>query len=353
MTERDLTRILTDSVQDVHLSDDARRRIRLAAKEGPQVKKKMNAALALVLGLMMLTTAGLAANLGMFDFLTERMGAQALPGATSVTDLALAETDVAAFYVTEAAFDGRGASVMVKVVPKDEKTFLIGEGGYMLEDPAICITGDAAHENMTIAEYVKSQGYEQLYEVSGTFLNADGSISVVDQRDGSGLTLVYGFAVSGEKASLSFEGMTCPYDSEGNLDPAQGQRTEPASFTLKAEAPLWTAQVTEPADVPEAGIRIDRVTLTGTKLGTYAEIAVTIMDTETCQPVSLRLVDADGQGLRPGMTFLGGESIVVSGTEQLVKDCVAPLESAPEVLHLSFYDFETNTETFIGLPVSK
>ena len=57
MTERDLQRVLSNSVQDVHLSDEARRRIRLAAKEErPVTSKKF---VAIVLAVMLALTVRL------------------------------------------------------------------------------------------------------------------------------------------------------------------------------------------------------------------------------------------------------------------------------------------------------
>ena len=55
MTERDLERVLIQSVQDVHLSDAARRAIRLSAKEERPVtsKKFVAIVLAVVLALIL------------------------------------------------------------------------------------------------------------------------------------------------------------------------------------------------------------------------------------------------------------------------------------------------------------
>lgn len=61
MTERDLQRVLTQSVQDVHLSDEARRQIRLAAKEERPVRMKKFVAIALAMLMLLTTTAAMAA----------------------------------------------------------------------------------------------------------------------------------------------------------------------------------------------------------------------------------------------------------------------------------------------------
>jgi len=63
MTERDLTRVLTQSVQDVHLSDEARRAIRLAAKEEQPVKMKKFVAIVLAVMLMLSATVAVAATM--------------------------------------------------------------------------------------------------------------------------------------------------------------------------------------------------------------------------------------------------------------------------------------------------
>ena len=71
MTERDLERVLAQSVQDVHLSDAARRHIRQATreKEANPVKMKKFVAIALAMVLALSATVAVAAELGMFDFL--------------------------------------------------------------------------------------------------------------------------------------------------------------------------------------------------------------------------------------------------------------------------------------------
>ncbi len=353
MTERDLSRVLHAHVEDVHLSDDARRAIRLAAKEEPKVKKKMNVALILLVALMMLTTAGVAANLGMFDFLAKHMGTQVLPGASSVTDLALAETDVATFTVSEAAFDGYGASVMVKVTPKDEKTFLIGEGGYMLDDLALCITGDESMGEMTILEYAKQQGYEQFVTVNAQFQNIGSDmVSVVDEWINNELIWVYGFEASGEEITLDFEGMTIPFDSKGNLDWTRDQRTAPASFTLKAAAPLWTAKAEKTIEMPEFGIRIEEASLVGTPLSTYVEVKGTVTDAAAAERVSIRVTDAQGTELRPGATLRVGTESKQDGKLVAKQDAV-PMESAPDTLYLLVRDYKTNTDVYVEMPIAK
>lgn len=352
MTERDLTRILTAYVQDVHLPEDARRNIRLAAKEEPKVKKKFNAAIVLVVVLVMLTTVGVAANLGMFDFLARHTGTQVLPGATSVTSVGLAETDLATFTISEAAFDGRGASVMVKVTPKDEKTFLIGEGGFGPDDPALCIIRDESLGEMTIWEYAKSHGYENIVVVNGMFINERDCMSVVDDWQDNELIWVYGFEASGDEVVLNFEGMTIPFDSEGNLDWTRDQRTATASFTMKASAPLWTARAKEAVEVPDCGVRIEEVNLTGTVLATYVEIRATITDEAAAELIGFRPTDAEGTELRPGSTLIGGHGSDKDG-ELYSIDCVVPMESAPDTLYLTVRNYRTNTDTLLTLPLDR
>ncbi len=351
MTEHDLRRVLTDHVAPVCLPDDARRRIRQAAKEEPQVKKKLSMALVLTLVLVMLSSIALAASMGMFDFLEKRMGTKVLPGTTTVTDIALAETDYATFTICEAAFDGRGASVMVRVTPKDARTFLIGEGGYMLDDPAICITNDPAHEGMTILEYATSQGYEQIVSVNAEFMNV-GEMSVVDEWENNELILVFGFEATGDMEILDVEGMTIPFDSEGNLDWNRDQRTAPASFTMQAAAPLWTATVSTVTELTAFGLRIEEVTLAGTTLATYVDIRGTVVDEAAAEQVSIRVADATGVDLRPGATLLSGSSTMQNGYME-ANASVIPMESAPDMLYLLVHDYKTGNETLVALPVSQ
>ena len=130
MTERDLERVLHESVQDVHLSDAARRSIRLATKEERPVKMKKIVSIALAVVLMLSATIAVAEELGLFDFLARMMGQTVLPKANELvqSDVAYGETDDVVFTVKQAVYDGKSVSLLVEIRAKDEGTFLIPYG---------------------------------------------------------------------------------------------------------------------------------------------------------------------------------------------------------------------------------
>ena len=123
MTERDLERVLTQSVQDVHLSDAARRSIRLATKEERPVKMKKFVAIALAVVLMLSASIAVAEELGLFDFLARKIGQTVLPGANELvqSDVAYGETDDVTFTVKQAVYDGKSASLLVEMISVTKK----------------------------------------------------------------------------------------------------------------------------------------------------------------------------------------------------------------------------------------
>lgn len=86
MTERDLQRVLSNSVQDVHLSDEARRRIRQATKEERPVTSKKFVAIVLAVMLALTASVGIAAELGLFGRIGQSPNADSrLPGLENVS----------------------------------------------------------------------------------------------------------------------------------------------------------------------------------------------------------------------------------------------------------------------------
>ncbi len=350
MTERDLSRILTGSVQHVHLPEEARRKIRLAVHERamPKVKKKMSLALALALMLVLMAGIGVAVSLGMFDFMNSKMGVRVLGGAESIHDVALTQTQYVTFYIREAAYDGRGASVMVEAVPKDEKTFLISESGLSLDDAANNIITHEDARDMTIREYGERKGFEQFVTVSGRFRNV-GDVAMVDEWTGSSLLMVFNFATTGDEAVLDFEGYTALYQDSDSRAPGQ---TAKAQFTVKAKAPLWTARVTTEREVPSMGFVIHGATLTATDLGTYIDIDLMVQDVAAFERVSIRVSDEKSRQLSPGVVMIGGHALATEAGQHLVNSsCVTPMAEAPETLCLNVRNMATGEEIFVTLPV--
>lgn len=316
MTERDLTRVLTEHVADVHLPDEALRRIRMAAKEVKPVKKKMSLALALMMILMLLASVAVAAEMGIFDFLSRKMGQTVLPEATQTvqTNVAHGETEHVVFDVTQAVYDGKSVSLMVEMRAKDEQTLLLPEAW----DPDLpygalaCGTdGEALQDSRTIAEYAQDNGYTRILEgYIGFDLNSD--VSGVDEWKDNVITVMYSLNAEGDVLNLPF--------TYAASDKVTGESWQAADeLVLTAAAPLWQVSSVQTFDLPEYGIRIEGLTVTGTVLQSYWEARFVITDAAKADGFHwFDLLSAEGEALPRGVLGMGGSKTPTDIDEQRI-----------------------------------
>ncbi|MDD6050035.1 MAG: hypothetical protein PUC00_01985, partial [Clostridiales bacterium] len=277
MTERDLQRVLTQSVQDVHLSDAARRRIRLATKEERTMNGKKLIGIVLALVLALTASVGIAAELGMFDYLSRKFGQDVLPGANNLIreDMASGENDYATYHIKQAVYDGKSVSLFTEIRPKDEHTLLLNEGWDM--DMPYAALAEATEEavladSRSIAEYAAENGMTHIVEVSVNLLG-DVGWSGSSEWHSNVVTLLTSAPMEGDTVQLPLEYFAYDYTT----DTAQRVKDE---IALKAVKPLWTVSSQETFDLPEFGIRVDGVTITGTVLQSYWTLDYTVTDLE-------------------------------------------------------------------------
>ena len=347
MTERDLQRVLTQSVQDVHLSDAARRSIRLATKEEKPVRSKKIVALVLVLMLALSASVGIAAELGMFDYLARTFGQDVLPGANDLIreDVASGENDYATYRIKQAVYDGKSVALFTEIRPKDEHTLILSDG-WSVDDPYGWLAYDTEEEAMadprTIAEYAADSGMTRLVDVSVEIGND--SFGSDEWRDNV-LTILYSARAEGDNLVLPIE--YCAYDYA--TDTAQRVKDE---ITLKAVKPLWTVSSQETFDLPEFGIRVDGVTITGTVLQSYWTLDYTVTDLEKAQEAwNPDLLDMEGNYLPTGALGGGGGSLATELGQQLTWDSTfGAMENPPEQLLLLFRMWDESL--YLKLPIT-
>lgn len=316
MTERDLTRVLTQSVQDVHLSDTARRNIRQATKEERPVKRKTTVVLALVMAMMLLAGSALAvaSKTGMLDFLNRKMGQTVLPGAEEIvqSDVARCETDHMIYHVKQAVYDGKSVSLLVEMQAKDEKTFLITEG-YCLDDRYGSLAYNTEAEMLadprTIREYVRENGYTRVLSASIHF-DLVSDIACVEEWKSDILTVMYSFSAEGDVLTLPVT------YSEFNVETGISQQAQ-GEIVLTAAEPLWTIGSEQAFNLPEYGVRIEGMTVTGTVLQSYWTVRFTITDAAKADGFHwFDLFSAEGETLPRGVLGMGGSKIPSDTDEQ-------------------------------------
>ena len=335
MTERDLERILRESVQDVRLSDAARRHIRQATKEERPVKMKKFVAIALAAMLMLTATLGIAEELGMFDFLYRRMRQEVLPEAHELlkSDVACGETDVVTYTVKQAVYDGQSVSLLVEMRAKDEETFLLGSA-WRLDEPIRhyqhFTVGIDPNDKRTIAEYAAEKSYTRFVEPSLAFVGY--GWSTMEEWVDNTLTVLYSFPAEGDTLTLPIEYCSCEHSTteRGNF-----QRV-PDTITLKANTkPLWEVSSNESFDAPGFGVRIDSVSITGTVVQSYWTINYTVTDVDIAYNLgwNFNLLDMDKEYLPRGVLGGGGGDLPSENGQQLTcTGTFAATEQPPEQL---------------------
>ena len=318
MNERDLTRVLTEHVADVRLPDEAVRRIRMAAKEEKPVKKKMTLAIALVTVMMLLASVAVAAGTGMLDMLSRTIGHTVLPGAEEIvqSDIAFAETEHASFHVRQAAYDGQSALIMAEAVPAGDSYLLLEETVCPEEDRIALLMPDAENAEQTIAEYAAENDLTMIVVTMRQSYPAD-SMEITDWNGGR-LTLMKSFNATEDEISMTLTFRTFPYEQAANYDEvvsiAQGE------ISLTAAAPLWLVSSEETFDLPEYGVRIDGVRVTGTLLQSYWEVFYTVTDIDKVRNGGLRMdiLAADGSQLPRGVLGVGGCGLAQHAGDELI-----------------------------------
>lgn len=339
MTERDLQRILQESVQDVHLSAKARRNIRLAAKEERPVRSKKFVALILVLILTLTASVGIAAELGMFDFLARMTGDAVLPGAYDLveSDIAYGETDHVSYTVKQAAYDGQAVALMVEMRPKDDKTFLMGPM-WMLEDRISGYIYDTEEEaqadSRTIAEYAAENGYTRIVDVSvGRTLDPAAS----EWKDNV-LTVVYAAEAEGDTLTLPLSYNTYDYTT-GTVQRVADE------ITLQAAAPLWTVSSQQSFDAPGFGIRVDGITITGTPVQSYWTVHYTITDAETARstPWNANVVDMDMKYIDSVLVMGGSARPEYDGQQLTYTGTITAMQQPPTELMILLRNWDDHS----------
>jgi len=337
MTEQDLRRVLNESVQDVHLSDQARRNIRLATKEERPVKMKKVVAIALAVVLMLSVSVGIAEGLGLFDFLQKTMGQTVLPEANELvqSDVAYGETDDVTYTIKQAVYDGKAVALMLEVRAKDNQTMLMAST-WSPDEPIgwyeSFMEGINANDERTFTQYAAENGYTRFATASLRVIASDDF--QIESWNNNMLTVLYSFSAEGNELTLpiEFRSRTYTYDTTYHMDELQRIAHE---ITLTAAEPLWTVSSSETFDAPGFGIRVDGLTLTGTVVQSYWTVHYTVTDAETARntPWNANIVDMEKQYIDGGVLGMGGSARPeYNGQHLTYTGAINAMETPPEQL---------------------
>jgi len=291
----------------------------LQRSEEKKIVKKLNlrvAIVAAVVCVVMVSTTALALTntWGIMDFLTGfRTGIEVLPDAEDIIQKEVpqegGESEMVAFSVREAIFDGQHIYIVAEARPTNSKYLLLGTDA-MPSDPASGMGVFVSGENGTIKDYARKNDKTMLrtwvgMESSG--YSGTTSISFVLESDG---TLVY--MLSGEydggadELNLALACGFAPFleqDGKDIIDTLHTQKI-PLAVTLHSSGTTNTAVSTSSAVFEDCGVRVDAITLTSSPMSIYAEIEFTVINEEkyakTDGGLWFEFLDENGERLPDG-----------------------------------------------------
>lgn len=318
--------------------------------------KKFSMGLVIAIACMLLATVAFAAaeRWGVFDFITDRYDVKVLPQAQEIVhkEFAGSTTQIgdAIFGVREAVFDGQHVYITLAVTPANDSVLLLGPDSTP-DDMASDLLGDARGEGLTIRDWAAKHGKTKLVQanVSGNALapgeqSIINSIDYVTEDDGT-LVLMTSGAYPGGKDKLDVE-LACislPFTVDEELLQENVERGS-LGFELAAAAPIGRAQNVAPATYTDCGVRVDRVTLTGSPMAVYYEIEYTVVDEaayeKTDDGLWFEFLDEKGERLPDGATA-SGEVAEVEGSNGKVlmeRGSLEAMETLPRQVTLRGYN---------------
>ncbi|MCL2670625.1 MAG: hypothetical protein FWF10_01135 [Clostridiales bacterium] len=321
------------------------------------MKKRFARRLCLVLtvALMLILITGAALALsnawGMMDFLRERSGVEVLPEAVDIVQKGMpqtgAQTEHANFSVREAIYDGQVVYIVVDAKPTRPDYLLLGgdtwpeypisDLGPLFEDRDGLIETYAAENNLIC---VKA-------DIGSPDDATEGSMDYIVEADGT-LVFMLKFKYDSADAELAFS-IGCVsalfIESEGqtkiDIDNLQISTLTAALRNTGTETVVSTATAT----YADCGVRVDKITLTGSAMAIYARIEYTVTDVEKFAQMDgclwFEFVDANGERLPMGA--YGGASVQAldeSGTRFELTDNLRAAATLPSKVILRAYRYD-------------
>lgn len=321
---------------------------RLSREEARPVKKIKWGLIAAVAACLALSGIAYAAarGLGLLDYLRGRLDepGRALPGAEAIVQEGLAteraDGDWASFAVQEAVYDGQYVYLALRVTPFDQQTLLLPEGDLSVDMRELC---PAFEGRMTAAEYVKAQGIRRVLGVDFRGLAPEGARPFFDCRmDADGVLTCYLYAPCAD-GEVSSPRLLCELTSI--MPYVQTPSRVEIPLDLRASGIAKRAVSARGADYPACGLRVEKVTLTGTPMAAYVAVEYTVTDWEKYEEcgADFVLLDESGRALATGMTRASETSPLAGGERRLFTTALAPLPELPAAVLLQAIDFGANS----------
>ncbi|MDR2902928.1 MAG: hypothetical protein LBU77_00225 [Clostridiales bacterium] len=250
---------------------------------------------------------------GVMDFLNGRIaGVEVPPDAAEIVQTNLpqegGEAEAAVLSIREAVYDGRNIYIVVTAKPTDPSYLLLGAA--MPSDPVGNLGPQFQNEVGTIAEYAKKNGKTPL-RVDVSLQSMNHTNDSILEADGTLAYMMNGDYISDEtQLPLTVDYSIAPFDKNGLVNMEEVQKNT-LTATLQSSGTQGTVASTSTAEYTDCGVRVDKVTLTGSPMSIYAEIEYTVIDKEkfaaTDDGLWFEFIDENGDRLPDGAA--GGDSI--------------------------------------------
>ncbi|SHH59171.1 hypothetical protein SAMN02745823_00400 [Sporobacter termitidis DSM 10068] len=307
--------------------------------------------IAAVIAIICVLSAGTALALsntwGILDFLSgRRLDVEVLPEASKIvqTDVPQegTQTDVAAFTVREAVYDGQSVYIVLDVKPSSPDYLLLGPDVYPSDQTASMgpiFNGGTG----TIADYAQ-ENHKEMLQTSVGISGANCSIDYLLEEDGTLVYMIEG-RYEGDSAAPDVE-LRCvavPFVIENGkyTRDMDSKKDTTLSATLKNTGTQESVISTEPAVFDDCGVRVDKITLKSSAMSTYAEVEFTVIDEEKyaeTDGILFEFLDSYGERIPSGAAS-GGGIVTIDDTHYIEKISLQATEKLPSEVILRGYSY--------------
>jgi hypothetical protein len=216
-----------------------------------------------------------------------------------------AESDLVAFSVREAVYDGKNIYITVEARPSNPDYLLLAQY-YQPSDVVINLGNQFAGMEGSVADYADEHNKTMIRSWAG-IKGIDQEISDIFEPDGTQLYIISGAYETGAD-KLEVE-LSCgadrwlEVDGEFQIDMAETQRYT-LSVTLDNTGAKEIKASATTAVYANCGVRVNKVTLSGSAMSIYVEIDYTVIDAEKFAAIDgdlgFEFLDEDGERLPGG-----------------------------------------------------
>jgi len=319
-------------------------------KDGKPAKKiyfRLTAVIAIVFILSAGTALAFTNTWGILDFLGgRRTDVKVLPEASAIVQKEVPQegnkTDIAAFTVREAVFDGQSVYIVLDVKPSSSDYLLLGPDAYP-SDHIANMGPIFSGETGTIADYAR-ENRKVMFQTSVVISGANCSIAYLLEEDGTLIYMIDGrYEGDSTAPDVEFKCVAVPFVTENGkytID-IDSRKDTTLSVTLKNTGTQEALTSIEPAVYGDCGVRVDKITLKGSAMSTYAEVEFTVVDEEKyagTDGISFEFLDRYGERI-PNGAASGGGIEAIDDTHYIEKISLQAMEKLPSEVILRGYSY--------------